>query len=76
MPSSPEEFIISKYLKEIRSNQNNNQKKSVDKNNSQVSKIKNINYQEIMQKNPYGSIIERQYKGLNLSLVSLNFQKI
>ncbi len=37
---------------------------------------KRVNYQEIMERNPYGSIIEQPYKGHTINLVSLDFRNI
>ena len=60
VPKTPEEFIISKYLKDQSPiiTYDNNKKQSAVKKHTQ------INYQEIIQKYPHGSIIEQKYKGL------------
>lgn len=76
LPMTPEESIISKYLKAEQPFPQHNTIQYNKSKHTPPSRVKAVNYQQIIQKNPHGSIIQRDYKDVNLNLISLNFQNI
>lgn len=73
IPKTAEEAIISKYLKENATFMRSTAP-AEDKNDKKNSKA--ISYQQFIRENPYGSMIERDHKGTQLHMLSLNYQNI